>query len=82
VSGVVPAPAPVVPEVESDVVVAVSDGAGAVVVPVSEGGVVWPVVGVVVGVVAHRGVVKVLSSRETWPLRASARPATTVPVVT
>nr|WP_254896775.1 hypothetical protein [Amycolatopsis sp. Hca4] len=37
---------------------------------------------VVVGDVAQPGVVNVLSSRETWPLRASARPATAVPVVT
>jgi hypothetical protein len=40
------------------------------------------VVVVVVVLVSQSGVVKVLSSRETWPLRASARPLTTVPVVT
>ncbi|WIX77005.1 hypothetical protein QRX50_37175 [Amycolatopsis carbonis] len=40
------------------------------------------VVSVVGVVVSQSGVVNVLSSRDTWPLRASARPATTVPVVT
>ena len=37
---------------------------------------------VVVVLVEHCGAVKVLLSSDTWPLRASARPSTSVPVVT
>jgi hypothetical protein len=63
-------------------VVRMSDVDGTVMLVSEVEGTVVLVLGVVVGVVAHVGMVKVLSSRETWPLRASARPATTVPVVT
>src|SRR3569833_1442343 len=63
-------------------VVRVSDVDDTVVLVSEVEGTVVLVLGVVVGVVAHVGMVKVLSSRETWPLRASARPAPTVPVVT
>jgi hypothetical protein len=65
-----------------DTVVLVSEVEGTVVLVSDVEDTVVLVLGVVVGVVAHVGIVKVLSSRETWPLRASARPATTVPVVT
>ena len=40
------------------------------------------VIGGTIGGVAHVGLVIVLVSRLTWPLRASTRPATVVPVCT